>query len=110
MATQLIVSQKGPLPISVQFPAISDSPATLMVMGSVWSQNVNTMIGIQVALDGPVIGTAQIFCNPASTHMNVVPTVIPVELSQGNHVLKLLPATPTTTSDYNDFYTVILNY
>ena len=110
MATQIIVSQKGPLPIKVTFPSPSDGPAALLVTGSVWTQTVNNMIGIQVALDGQSLGAAQIFANPTSTHMNVVPAAFPVKLQQGDHTLVLSGSTPGTVSDYNDFYTVILLY
>jgi hypothetical protein len=110
MATQILVSQKGPLPISVNFPSPSDGPSTLMVTGSVWTQRINTMIGIQVTLDGQPIGTADIFANPPSTHMNVVPAVFPVKLKQGNHTLQLSVANPATISDFNDLYTVVLQY
>jgi len=110
MATQIIVSQKGPLPISVNFPSPSDGPSTLMVFGSVWTQGTNTMIGIQVTLDGQSLGAAQIFANPAATHMNVVPAVFPIKLQQGNHTLQLSVGTTSTVSDYNDFYTVVLQY
>lgn len=110
MATQIIIAQKGPLPIKVSFAAPSDGPAALMVAGSVWTQNVNTMIGIGVSLDGNPLGVVQIFANPASTHMNVVPGTFPVTLTQGTHSLLLAPATSTTVSDYNDFYSVVLDY
>ena len=110
MAQQIIVSQKGPLPISVTFPSPSDGPAALMVFGSVWTLGTNTIIGIQVTLDGQSLGAAQIFANPASTHMNVVPAVFPVNLPQGNHTLQLSVGTSSTVSDYNDFYTVVLDY
>jgi hypothetical protein len=110
MATQIIVSQKGPLPIKVSFQAPSDAPSALSVVGSVWTQAANNMIGIQVTLDGQPLGAAQIFANPASTHMTVVPAVFPVKLSQGSHTLQLSLANAATTSDYNDFYTVVLDY
>jgi hypothetical protein len=110
MATQVIVSQAGPLSIKVPFSAPSDGPAALLVAGSVWTQNANTMIGIMVILDGQNIGTAQVFANPTATHMNVVPIVIPVTLSQGNHVLQLAPSNTYTVSDQNDGYTVALMY
>ena len=112
MATQIIVSQKGPLPISVKFPAPSDGPSVLVVAGSVWTtgSNTNTMIGIQVSLDGQPLGSAQIFANPVNTHMSVVPAFFPVKLSQGNHTLQLSGSTSATTSDVNDFFTVVLLY
>jgi hypothetical protein len=110
MATQIIVSQKGPLPIKVSFQAPSDGPSTLTVAGSVWTQTANSMLGIQVTLDGQSLGSAQIFANPTSTHMSVVPAVFPVKLSQGSHTLQLSSGNQVTVSDFNDSYMVVLDY
>lgn len=111
MAIQVVVSQKGPLPISVNFNAPSDAPMYLEVNGSVWTQTANSMIGIEIKLDNQVIGTAQIFSNANATHRTVVPTYVKVQLKQGQHSLVLSP-TPgsTTVSDLNDFYMAALHY
>lgn len=109
MAVQVIVSQKGPLPIKVNFNAIGDMQGVLVVHGSVWTGSANTMIGIQIALDGTNVGTAQIFSNTQSTHRAVVPAYIPVTLTYGQHTLSL-SVLPNTTSDFNDFYTAVLHY
>ena len=101
---------KGPLPVTAQFQSPSDGPATLMVTGSVWSGNTNVTIGIQVVLDGQVVGTASIFSNGASTHRSVVPSYIPVELSIGLHKLVLAPLNSVTVSDGNDYFDVALLY
>lgn len=110
MAIQIIMSQqKGALPITANFSAPSDAPSYLEITGSVWSTTANQMLGIAVQLDGQAIGNAQIFSNTASTHRAVVPTYIPVKLQQGQHSLTL-SAMSGTTSDFNDFYTVVLHY
>lgn len=111
MGIQVILSQAGPLPITATFNAPGDSPMFIEVNGSVWTQSANQMIGIQVALDGNNIGTAQIFSNTASTHRTVVPVYLPVKLTQGQHKLTLSAITPgTTVSDYNDLYTAVIHY
>jgi hypothetical protein len=110
MPTLTILSQPGPLPITAVFNAPSDGPAALFISGSVWTQQQNSMIGIQVLLDGKAIGSATIFSNPSGTHMAVVPAVISVQLSPGAHKLVLTTATPATTSDKNDSYIVFLMY
>lgn len=110
MAIQVIVSQKGPLPIKVNFTAPGDMEACLVINGSVWSTTANTMLGIQVALDGQNVGTAQIFSNGASTHRAVVPVYIQVKLAYGQQHTLTLTAMPNTTSDFNDFYTAVLDY
>ena len=83
----------------------------LEVQGSVWTTTANQMIGIQIAVDGNVVGIANVFSNTASTHRPVVPVYLPVKLGQGSHTLELsvAPGT-TTTSDFNDFYTAVLHY
>ena len=111
MAVQVIMNQqKGPLPLKATFTSPSSAPMCLQVVGSVWTTTANQMIGIGVELDGAAVGSAQLFSNTASTHRTVVPTYIPVKLGEGQHAVTLGPATAPTTSDFNDFYTVILHY
>ena len=111
MAVQVLISQKGPLPINVSFNAPSDAPIYLEVNGSVWSQTPNVMLGIAVQIDGAVVGTANIFSNGSATHRAVVPAYMPIQLKQGQHTISLSPAPGTTTvSDFNDFFTAVLHY
>jgi hypothetical protein len=110
MAIQLIVSQKGPLPIKVSFSAPGDMEACLVINGSVFATATNTMVGIQVALDGQNVGTAQIFSNGANTHRAAVPVYIPVKLAYGQQHTLTLSAMPNTTTDFNDFFTAVLDY
>jgi hypothetical protein len=111
MPVQVILSQQGPLPITVNFSALSDAPVTLEVNGSVWTQTANNMTGIQIAIDGGAVGKAQIFSNASSTHRAVVPAYIPLQVAFGQHSITLsaLPNS-TTVSDLNDFYTAVLHY
>jgi hypothetical protein len=111
MSVQVLVSQKGPLPISVAFNSPGDLTAVLEVNGSVWTTTANQMIGIQVQLDGVNLGTANIFSNGASTHRAVVPAYFKVPLKYGvQHKLVLTAATSATTSDFNDFFTAVIHY
>ena len=111
MGIQVIVSQKGPLPITVNFNAPGDSPMYLEVNGSVWTTTANSMIGIQVQLDGVNLGVAQIFSNTQSTHRAVVPGYFPIKLAYGKqHTLVLSASSGTTTSDFNDFFTAVIHY
>ena len=109
MAIQVIVTQAGPLPISAAFSAPGDEPMYLEVNGSVWSQSADELLGIVVALDGNVIGEAQIFSNGNTTHRAVVPAYIQVQLSEGQHTLTLSAAN-NTVSDYNDRFAAVLHY
>ena len=111
MSVQVIVSQKGPLPITVGFNSLGDVTAVLEVNGSVWTTTANQMIGIQIQLDGVNLGTANIFSNTASTHRAVVPAYFKVALKYGvAHKLVLTAATTVTTSDFNDFFTAVIHY
>jgi hypothetical protein len=112
MAVQVIINQqKGPLPVNATFNAPSDAPIFLEVAGSVWTQTANAMIGIAIALDGQIIGTAQIFSNANATHRAVVPAYLPIQLKQGQHTLTLSPVSGSSTvSDVNDFFTAVLHY
>ena len=112
MAVQVLIgNQKGPLPLQASFMAPGDMPMYLEVTGSVWTTTANQMIGIQVAVDGAVLGTANIFSNTASTHRAVVPVYLPIKLAQGSHTIQLSLAPNTkTTSDFNDFFTAVLHY
>ena len=109
MAVQMLINQKGPLPITAQFNSIGDSPMYLEVNGSVWSTTPNVMTGINIAIDGQNVGTAFIFSNGASTHRACVPGYIQIQLAQGPHKLTL-SAAADTVSDYNDFYTAVIHY
>ena len=111
MSAQVILSQKGPLPITVSFNAPGDLTAVLEVNGSVWTTTANQMIGIQIQLDGVNLGQANIFSNAASTHRAVVPAYFKVPLKYGvAHKLVLTAATSATTSDLNDFFTAVIHY
>ena len=110
MSIQVVINQKGPLPIKTTFDSEGDAPVYLIVNGSVWTQSPNVMIGIQIWLDGNVVGQAQIFSNTATTHRTVVPAYIPVQLSYGQHTLALTPLPNSTVSDVNDFFTAVIHY
>ena len=111
MPVMSILNQaKGGLPVSASFDAPLDGPACLVLSGSVWSGTANQIIGVALELDGKPIGSASIFSNLNTTHRAVVPSYIPVNMTFGTHKITLVPSTTATTSDYNDFYDVVLIY
>ena len=111
MPIQIILSQKGPLPISTSFNPPGDLSAILEINGSVWTTTANSIIGIQVQFDGANLGQANIFSNTASTHRAVVPAYFKVQLKYGTqHKLVLSAASGTTTSDFNDFFAAVIHY
>jgi hypothetical protein len=111
MPVQVILQQKGPLPITATFNSPGNLTAYLEVNGSVWTQTANQLIGIQVAFDGTNLGQANIFSNAASTHRAVVPAYFKVQLQYGvQHKLVLSAAPGSTVSDFNDFFTAVIHY
>ena|ERR1700752_748047 len=111
MSVQVLISQKGPLPITATFNAPGDIVCYLEVNGSVWTQTANQLIGIQVQFDGQNLGQANIFSNTSTTHRAVVPAYFKVALKYGTqHKLVLSAAPGTTVSDFNDFFTAVLHY
>lgn len=110
MAIQVIISQAGPLPITVPFNAPGDEPMYLEINGSVWAPAVGQMIGISAKLNGTVLGQAQICSNGSTTHRAVVPAYFQVRFSDAQQSLTLTVANSNTTSDSNDFYNAVLHY
>ena len=106
----LLNQAKGPLPLSVKFQVPSDAPACFILAGSVWSQQVNQMIGVQLQLDGKVIGSAVIWSNGVATHRAVVPGYIPVTLTYGAHAVEIIALNSAAISDCNDVFDVALDY
>lgn len=106
----------GPLPVTASFPLKSTGPATVTVAGSVWSGQADTMIGIQVSMDGSVLGDAKIFSNAPSTHRAVVATHYDVTLDRAwpepgvppTYQITLNPLNGDTVSDTNDTYSIAL--
>ena len=97
----------GPLPVSVTFQAPLDGPATFLFSGTAWTTNVNVLIGVQVLLDGNVIGTAKMFSNAASEHRTLPTQVMNANLEQGVHKITFQALVGTVT-DANDFFSLSL--
>lgn len=110
MLLQTVIGSNGPLPISGAFNAESDSEAVIMVSGSAWSSTAAQWVGVQVLLDGNVVGEAAVFCNEATSHRALITTLIPVTLSFGQHVVELQPVSTFTRCDVNDFLNVYVMY
>jgi hypothetical protein len=47
-----IINQPGPLPLTAQFKSPLDGPAVLVVTGSMWTGVTDTMLHLNVSLDG----------------------------------------------------------
>jgi hypothetical protein len=105
-----IINQKGPLPLKNQFQAPLDGPAVLIVTGTLWTTVANTLLQLNVALDGTPIATGQMWSNAASTHRAFPTLLININLTYGQHVLELSLAGQGATSDFNDFFSASILY
>ncbi len=107
---QIILDEAGPLPISKTFQVDDNSPMVLEVAGSVWSAtNSVESVGIQIIVDGKLLGSSMIFSNAGDVHRATVPKFVEVKLDIGQHTLELHPL-GNTVSDHMDGYTAVLHF
>jgi hypothetical protein len=112
---QQVIAQAGPLPINATATISTDGPTMVTIAGSVWTTQTNSMIGVQLAIDGQVVAKAQIYSNGPDTHRAVVPVTISYTFPMGPrgpepHEFTLFALTEQTTSDFNDFFSVSVLY
>jgi hypothetical protein len=105
-----IINQPGPLPLSAQFTAPLDGPALLVVTSSLWSTTANTVLQLNVALDGTQIGSGKVFSNAPNTHRALPTLFIGFVLASGQHTLTMSLGGANMTSDLNDFFNASLIY
>ena len=110
MNLQTVIAQNGPLPITATFSAESDAEMVMVVSGSVWSSAPGQWGGVQIMLDGNVIGEAAVFFNEANSHRAFITTLIPVTVAFGQHTVDLALVTNNTMIDANDWLNVYLMY
>ena len=109
---RILIDQVGPLPLTKTITLGSTGPATLSVSGSVWTQQQDTLIGIEILLDGESVGTAEIWSNGPVTHRSVVPKLFAIELNEPftgdpptkppTYTITLQVMNASTISDLND--------
>ena len=111
---QQVIAQYGPLPIEVTADIETDGPTVVTVAGSVWTTTKDSMIGVTLMIDGNPVAKVPIFSNGPSTHRAVVPVSFPYTFTStvqpNQHTFVLEEMTPQTTSDYNDYFTVYVQY
>lgn len=110
MILQTVIAQNGPLPIKGTFSPRSDTGGVVIVSGSAWSNAAGQWVGVQVLLDGNVIGEAAVFCNEAGSHRALITTFIPIDAAFGQHTITLEAVSPATQCDGNDFLNVYVAY
>jgi len=106
--TESLINAPGPLPITSPFTAEGEGPVLFFVAGSAWA-GAEAKIGINVLLDGELLGVCVGYTNEGWSHKTLVPIFLPAKLTQGDHKLTL-EAFPGTNTDENDFFTVTLFY
>jgi len=69
-----LINQKGPISqiAPVGLTPLVTGPALFCFSGSAYATSPNAWIGIDLTLDGRVIGTASVFCNEDQSHRALV--------------------------------------
>jgi hypothetical protein len=110
----VLLDEAGPLPLSVNFDAEVDGPVVFVLSGTAWTQHAPTMIGINLLLDGEVIGSAATgFANLNANHQAMRTTLIPYDgMTVGQHTIEVAAssANPNTVTDFNDIFQVTMLY
>lgn len=111
MAFQQILALAGPLPVEAPFDSPVIGPVDFIITGTAWTSVAAGPIGVVVLVDGIPIGKTAMYANFKSDHMTL-PTVFgSITLdSLGPHTVSVIPANPNTTTDYNDHFTVTIQY
>jgi hypothetical protein len=99
-------NQTGALPVNIKFQAPMDGPVTIAFSGSAWSQANGTVIGVDVLLDGNLLGTALLYSNQGQEHRALPTQFFVTQLSDGTHSITLNPTNSNTITDVNDFFSV----
>lgn len=113
MAFQNILSTSGPLPLTAQFNSPVDGPVDVIVTSTAWSASQVGLIGIEILIDGAVLGSTMLYANNTGMHMTLPAIFATANLTQMNgHTVELAVAYngAGTTTDSNDFFTVNLQY
>jgi len=106
MSYNIAQNQSGPLPQKIPFTVPIDGDVTLAFSGTCWSTAANSLGGLVVYLDGTALGKVTLFFNSAGQHLALPTLFFPITLTDGPHTITLVPLTPNTTSDENDFFSL----
>jgi hypothetical protein len=98
----------GPLPVLATFDAPMDGAVTFLFSGTAWSTNANQLIGVQVLLDGVVIGFSQLYSNSTSEHKALPAQVMVANLQPGKHKIVFQAMNGNTVTDSNDNFSLAL--
>lgn len=102
------------LPYTFNYVPHGDDPVLLSFSGTAWTGNVDTMIGLELVIDGTVVAISSIFSNGPTTHRALhtalatytFPFVIDTSTSVVSPVSITIRAVAGTNFDNNDFVTI----
>ena len=103
--TQLFSQTPGPLPLTTTYTT-QGGALMFYASGSAWCYAGGQTIGMNVVIDGNVVGTAKVFTNEGWSHKSLVANGIVVKgIPAGTHTIQLtqLPLSIERT-DYNDYF------
>jgi hypothetical protein len=104
--TGVYVNAAGALPLAGDTFTSHGGTLTLNASGSAWSTSAGALIGMNVLVDGVVVGTSQVYTNEAQSHKALIPISVALPgVGAGAHVVVIQPLSGTTT-DFNDFFNV----
>lgn len=113
MANAIVIYDgPGPLPQTASFSSPSDGAVIFVLSGTSRTSSAPVLTGINLSLDGNVIGTAALcWQNQNDNHMAMRTTYIPFNsLSYGAHTIAINNANSNTITDVNDYFQVTLLY
>jgi hypothetical protein len=104
MPFAIATNKQGPLPLTIPFTSPVVGPASLAIAGTVWTKTAGQTIGIEVLMNGAVIGIMQICANQASVHLALPTAFFNAKFPSQSATLTIQALNPNTTSDFNDYF------
>ncbi len=81
----------------------------LLVSGSGCSTVANSLITMNIMVNGTVAGSIKVWANPANQHMAYISGAIPLALAPNSkNTITLARGSDNTYLDYNDYYNVTI--
>ena len=111
MLSEVIFSGSGPLtsnPIPFTSP-VDGVPVLFYLSASGYTKSAPAMVGIQMAIDGNDINSAQVFMNESGAYRSLVCIMQTTTMTYGPHNLTLQPTT-NFQSDENCTFSVTMVY
>lgn len=106
--TQVLTNAQGPMPLRGNSFRSDGGTLILTASGSGYVDNAGLILGMNVLVDGAVVGTCKGYANQAGVHMPFVPIAVELRVRHGNHVIEVKPLSNTRT-DNNDFFNVTIS-